>query len=177
MFKQWYVLQAYFGCEFKIERLLKTKIIDNNMEEFFGEIIIPTEDVLETTGKTKRVFKRKIYPGYILLEMIMNEKTFDLVRYLPNVLRFVGGTSTEPFPVANEEITKIFNRIIDTVKKPKPKVTFMVGELIRIVDGPFIDFTGTVESVNYTKNCLKIAVLIFGRFTPIILDFSQVDKG
>lgn len=177
MYKQWFVLQSYFGCEFKIERLLRAKIKDNGMESFFGQILVPTEDVLEVKGGQKKIVKRKIFPGYILLEMVMSEETLDLVRYLPNVLRFIGGTSKEPFPLTEDEIRKVFSRMIETTKRPKPKITYNIGELVRIADGPFIDFNGTIESVNYEKSRLKVAVLIFGRFTPIELDFHQVEKS
>lgn len=177
MVKRWFVVQSFFGSEFKIEHFLKDKIKHNKMDCYFGRIMVPTEDVLESRNGKKIVVKKKLYPGYVLIEMEMCEESLDLVRYLPHVLRFVGGTSEEPWALTVSEIANIFSRITETTRRPRPKIIYNVGELVRIISGPFSDFNGTVESVDYIKSKLKVAVLIFGRSTPIELDFDHVEKS
>lgn len=176
MGKEWFVVQSHFGCEFKIERFLKIKVKNAGMDKFFGRIFVPTEDVVENKDGKKFIFKKKLFPGYVLIEMEMCEKSLDLVRYLPNVFGFVGNFYG-PCPLEKKEIDFIFSRIAETEKKPRPKIVFPVGCSVRIINGPFSDFTGTVEGVNYDKGRLRVAVLIFGRSTPVELEFYQVKKN
>ena len=176
MVKEWFVVQSYFGCEFKIERFLKSKIQNSGMEKYFGKVFVPTEDVVEIKGGKKFVFKKKLFPGYVLLEMEMCEKSLDLVRYLPNVFGFVGNLYG-PCALAKKEVEYIFSRIAEADKKPRQKIVFKLGGLVRITNGPFSDFNGTIENVNYEKGRLRVAVLIFGRSTSVELNFDQVEKN
>lgn len=172
----WYVIQTYSGCEVKVKFLLEKRIIESNMSSSFGKILIPTEKIVELRNGRKYKSERKFFPGYILIQIGMNESAWYLVRNIPKVLGFVGGNFNKPLPISDLEIKNILCKMDESGDKPKPKVSFEAGELIRIIDGPFIDFNGTVEEVNYYKNRLRVAVLIFGRSTPVDLDFSQVEK-
>lgn len=174
--KQWYVVQAYSGFEHHVKRLLEDRIRHGGLDDKFGEILVPTEDVVEMKGGKKRRSERKFFPGYVLVNMELNEETWHLVKSVPKVLGFIGGSSDKPAPITEQEADKIMNRIAAGVEKPQPKTLFEVGEVVRVIDGPFADFNGVVEEVNYEKSRLRVAVLIFGRSTPVELEFSQVEK-
>ncbi len=177
MSKRWYVVHAYSGYEMQVKRSLEERIEREEMQDSFGEILVPTEEVVEMKGGQKRRSDRKFFPGYVLLEMDMNENTWHLVKDVPKVLGFIGGTSAHPAPISEQEADAILNRVQEGVDKPRPKVLFEPGEMIRVVDGPFNDFNGVVEEVNYDKSRLRVAVLIFGRSTPVELEFHQVEKA
>ncbi len=175
--KRWYVVHAYSGYELYVKKALEERIRLEAMEESFGEILVPTEEVVELRAGQKRKSERKFFPGYVLVEMEMDDKTWHLVRSTPKVLGFIGGTSDKPAPITNKEADLILNRLRESTDKPKPKVLFEIGEVVRVIDGPFADFNGVVEEVNYEKNRMRVAVLIFGRSTPVELQFDQVEKG
>ncbi len=175
--KRWYVVHAYSGFEKFVMQALKERIRLENLEEKFGEILVPTEEVVELRAGQKRKSERKFFPGYVLVEMIMDEQTWHLVRSTPKVLGFIGGTSDKPAPITPKEAEAILQRMQDSSEKPKPKVLFEVGEVVRVINGPFADFNGLVEEVNYEKSRLRVAVLIFGRSTPVELQFDQVEKA
>lgn len=175
--KRWYVVHAYSGFEKFVKQALLERISIDNLGDKFGEILVPTEEVVELKGGQKRKSERKFFPGYVLVEMVMDETTWHMVRSTPKVLGFIGGTSDKPAPISPKEAETILQRMQDSSEKPKPKVLFEVGEVVRVIDGPFADFNGVVEEVNYEKNRLRVAVLIFGRSTPVELQFDQVEKG
>jgi len=175
--KRWYVVHAYSGFEKYVMQALQERIRLDGLVDKFGEILVPTEEVVELRGGQKRKSERKFFPGYVLVEMIMDEQTWHLVRSIPKVLGFIGGTSDKPAPISAKEAETILQRMQDSSEKPKPKVLFEAGEVVRVTDGPFADFNGVVEEVNYEKNRLRVAVLIFGRSTPVELQFDQVEKG
>jgi transcriptional antiterminator NusG len=175
--KRWYVVHAYSGFEKNVMQTLQVRIQEEGLEEKFGDILVPTEEVVELRGGQKRKSERKFFPGYVLVEMIMDSQSWHLVRSIPRVLGFIGGTSDKPAPISPKEAEVILQRMQDSSEKPKPKVLFEVGEVVRVIDGPFADFNGVVEEVNYEKNRLRVAVLIFGRSTPVELQFDQVEKG
>lgn len=175
--KRWYVVHAYSGFEKFVMQALQERIRLEGLDEKFGDILVPTEEVVELRGGQKRKSERKFFPGYVLVEMVMDEETWHLVRSTPKVLGFIGGTSDKPAPITAKEAETILQRIHDSSEKPKPKVLFEVGEVVRVIDGPFADFNGVVEEVNYEKNRLRVAVMIFGRSTPVELQFDQVEKG
>ncbi len=177
MSMQWYVVHAYSGYENYVKRSLEERIARYGLTDKFGEILVPTEEVVEMRAGQKRKSERKFFPGYVLVHLEMNDDTWHLVRKTPRVLGFIGGTSDKPAPITDREADEILNRIKEGVDKPKPKVLFEVGEVVRVVDGPFADFNGVVEEVNYDKNRLRVAVLIFGRSTPVDLEFGQVEKS
>lgn len=177
MAKAWYVLQTYSQFEHQVKRLLTEKIERESLQDYFGEILIPSEEVVEVKEGKKRSSQRKFFPGYVLIEMEMNEATWHAVRSTPKVSSFVGGTSDKPVPVPKAEIDRILSRVQEGVHKPRPKTLFEIGEVLRIIEGPFAEFTGVVEEVNYDKSRLKVSVLIFGRATPVELEFSQVEKS
>ncbi len=176
MAKRWYVVHAYSGFEKSVKRSLEERIVRGGLEEYFGEILVPTEEVVEMRDGQKRKSDRKFFPGYVLVQMEMNDASWHLVHDVPKVLGFIGGTKEKPAPITDQEANAILQRIQDGTDKPKPKVLFEVGEVVRVNEGPFADFNGVVEEVNYEKNKLRVAVLIFGRATPVELDFSQVEK-
>jgi transcriptional antiterminator NusG len=175
--KRWYVVHAYSGYEKYVMQALQERIRLDSLEHKFGEILVPTEEVIELKGGQKRKSERKFFPGYVLVEMVMDEQTWHLVRSTPKVLGFIGGTSDKPAPITAKEADSILQRMHDSSEKPKPKILFEVGEVVRVIDGPFADFNGVVEEVNYEKSRLRVAVLIFGRSTPVELQFDQVEKG
>lgn len=177
MEKRWYVVHAYSGFEHHVQRSLQERIDRAEMQEYFGEILVPTEEVVEMRAGQKRRSERKFFPGYVLVEMELNDETWHLVKDVPKVMGFIGGTADRPAPISQKEADAILQRVQDGVDKPSPKVMFEPGELVRVVDGPFNDFNGTVEEVNYEKSRLRVAVLIFGRSTPVDLEFAQVEKG
>lgn len=175
--KRWYVVHAYSGFENYVKQALLERIHVDSLEDLFGEVLVPTEEVVELRGGQKRKSERKFFPGYVLVEMEMNDLTWHLIRSIPKVLGFIGGTSDKPAPITFKEAETILQRMQDSSDKPKPKVLFEIGEVVRVIDGPFADFNGVVEEVNYEKNRLRVAVLIFGRSTPVDLQFDQVEKG
>lgn len=175
--KRWYVVHAYSGFEKYVMQVLNERIRVEALTDKFGEILVPTEEVVELRAGQKRKSERKFFPGYVLVEMIMDEQTWHLVRSIPKVLGFIGGTSDKPAPITPKEAEIILQRMQDSSEKPKPKILFEVGEVVRVTDGPFADFNGVVEEVNYEKNRLRVAVMIFGRSTPVELQFDQVEKG
>lgn len=176
MAKQWYVLQAYSQFEQYVKRQLQEVIEREGMQDAFGEILIPTEEIVEVKENKRRVSQRKFFPGYVLVEMEMNNDTWHLVNSIPRVSGFVGGTHEKPAPISQVEVDAIIQKMQEGVEKPRPKTLFEIGEELRIIDGPFSDFTGTVEEVNYDKSRMKVSVLIFGRPTPVELEFHQVEK-
>lgn len=177
MGKQWYVVQAYSGYENHVKRTLEERIKRFGMEADFGEILVPTEEVVEMREGQKRRSERKFFPGYVLVNMEMNDETWHLVKDAPRVLGFIGGSGDKPAPISEREAQSIMQRMQEGVDKPKPKVLFEPGEVVRVIDGPFNDFNGVVEEVDFEKNRLKVSVLIFGRSTPVELEFSQVEKA
>jgi len=177
MGKRWYVIHAFSGFEKQVQRSLTERITRAGMEDLFGEILVPTEEVVEMKGGQKRRSDRKFFPGYVLVEMEMNDETWHLVKEVPKVMGFIGGTSDKPAAISQKEADMILSRVQEGVDKPRPKILFEPGEMVRVVDGPFNDFNGTVEEVNYEKNRLRVAVLIFGRSTPVELNFHQVEKA
>jgi len=177
MAKHWYVVHAYSGFEQQVKRSLEERIRRKNLEEHFGEILVPTEEVVEMREGQKRKSERKFFPGYVLVQMEMNDETWHLVKDAPKVLGFIGGTGDKPTPITEKEAMAILQRVQDGADKPRPKVLFEPGEMVRIIDGPFNDFNGVVEEVDYEKNKMRVSVLIFGRSTPVELEFGQVEKG
>ena len=173
----WYVVQARSGYERKVLDALNERIKQQGLTEKFGQIIVPTEEVVEIHQGRKRKTARKFYPGYVLVEMDMDEDSWYLVQKTPGVIKFIGGTSDKPVPLSSKEVDKILQRMQEGVDKPRPKVLFEVGEVVRVVDGPFADFNGEVEEVNYEKNRMRVSVIIFGRSTPVELEFGQVKKA
>jgi transcriptional antiterminator NusG len=174
---QWYVVHAYSGFENHVKKSLREHAERAGMSDSFGQILVPTEEVVEMREGQKRKSDRKFFPGYVLVEMEMNDQTWHLVKDTPKVMGFIGGTSDRPAPITQKEADAILERVQEGVDKPKPKVLFEPGEVVRVIDGPFNDFNGVVEEVDYEKNKLKVAVLIFGRSTPVELEFGQVEKG
>jgi transcriptional antiterminator NusG len=174
---QWYVVHAYSGFENQVKRALEDRVARAGMDDLFGEILVPTEEVVEMREGTKRRSERKFFPGYVLVQMEMNDETWHLVKDAPKVMGFIGGTSDRPAPITQREADAILQRVQEGVDKPKPKVLFEVGEVVRVTDGPFNDFNGVVEEVNYEKSRLRVSVLIFGRSTPVELEFGQVEKA
>ena len=177
MSKRWYVVQAFSGYEKSVMRSLHEQIALHSMEDRFGDILVPTEEVVEMRDGKKRKSERKFYPGYVLVNMDMDDDTWHLVRSVSRVLGFIGGNKERPAPITDAEAAVILDRVSEGVDKPRPKTMFEPGELVRVTDGPFVDFTGTVEEVNYEKSRLHVGVIIFGRSTPVELEFSQVEKG
>ncbi|MBV1870944.1 MAG: transcription termination/antitermination protein NusG [Gammaproteobacteria bacterium] len=177
MAKRWYVVHAYSGYEKQVKRTLEERIKLESLEEVFGDILVPTEEVVEMKSGQKRRSERKFFPGYVLVNMEMNEDTWYLVKDCPKVMGFIGGTADKPAPITDREAATILSRIEDGVEKPRPRRLFEPGEVVRVNDGPFADFSGVVEEVNYDKSRLQVAVSIFGRSTPVELEFSQVEKS
>ncbi|MCP1728664.1 transcriptional antiterminator NusG [Natronospira proteinivora] len=177
MAKRWYVLHAYSGFEHQVKRSLEDRVRHGGMEDFFGEILVPTEEVIEMRSGQKRRSERKFFPGYVLVHMELNDDTWHLVKSVPKIMGFIGGSSDRPSPISDREAEQILNRVQEGAEKPKPKVLFEPGEMVRVTDGPFTDFNGVVEEVNYEKSRLRVAVLIFGRSTPVELEFGQVEKA
>jgi transcriptional antiterminator NusG len=173
---KWYVIHAYSGYEQQVMRSLKERIKLHGMEDKFGEILVPTEEVVEMRDGKKRKSERKFFPGYVLVQMEMNDDTWHLVKESPKVLGFIGGTTDKPAAITDAEANSILQRVEEGVDKPRPKIVFEPGEVVRVNDGPFTDFNGVVEEVNYEKSRLRVSVLIFGRSTPVELEFGQVEK-
>lgn len=176
MTMRWYVVQAYSGFEQHVKRSLQERIVRESMQDRFGQVLVPTEEVVEMRDGQKRKSDRKFFPGYVLVQMEMDNDTWHLVRNTSKVLGFIGGTSEKPAPISEKEAQAILQRIQEGTDKPKPKVLYEPGEMVRVTDGPFNDFEGVVEEVNYEKSRLRVGVMIFGRTTPVELEFSQVEK-
>jgi transcriptional antiterminator NusG len=177
MAMRWYVVHAYSGFENRVKQSLVERVARSGMQDKFGEILVPTEEVVEMREGQKRKSERKFFPGYVLVQMEMDDDTWHLVKEVPKVLGFIGGTSDRPAPITDKEANAILQRVQEGAEKPRPKVLFEPGEVVRVIDGPFNDFNGVVEEVNYEKSRLRVAVLIFGRSTPVELEFGQVEKG
>ncbi len=173
---RWYVVHAYSGMEKSVQRALTERIERAGMQDKFGQILVPSEEVVEVKNGTKSVTERRLFPGYVFVEMEMTDDTWHLVKNTSKVTGFIGGKSNKPTPIAPHEVAKIMQQVQEGVEKPRPKVLYEVGEVIRIKDGPFTDFNGNVEEVNYEKSKVRVTVTIFGRATPVELDFSQVEK-
>jgi transcriptional antiterminator NusG len=174
--KRWYVVHAYSGMEKAVERNLRERIDRSGMQDKFGRILVPTEEVVEVKNGKKSVTERRFFPGYVLVEMVMDDDTWHLVKATSKVTGFVGGAKNRPVPISEDEVMKIVNQMQEGVEKPRPKVEWEVGEIVRVKEGPFTDFNGAIEEVNYDKNKLRVSVTIFGRATPVELDFDQVEK-
>jgi transcriptional antiterminator NusG len=174
---RWYVIHAYSGFENQVKRSLEERVKRAGLEHMFGQVLVPTEEVVEMREGQKRKSDRKFFPGYVLVQMEMNDETWHLVKDVPRVMGFIGGTSDRPAPITEKEAMAILDRVQEGAEKPRPKVLFEPGEVVRIIEGPFNDFNGVVEEVDYEKNRLRVAVLIFGRSTPVELEFGQVEKG
>ena len=173
---RWYVVHAYSGMEKSVQRALTERIERAGMQDKFGQILVPSEEVVEVKNGQKAVTERRLFPGYVFVEMEMTDDTWHLVKNTSKVTGFIGGKSNKPTPIAPHEVAKIKQQVQEGVEKPRPKVLYEVGEVIRIKDGPFTDFNGNVEEVNYEKSKVRVTVTIFGRATPVELDFSQVEK-
>jgi len=174
---RWFVIQAFSGYEKKVKQSLREYIERAGMEDHFGDILVPTEEVVEMKGGQKRTSERKFFPGYVLVNMAMTDESWHLVKSVPRVAGFIGGTENRPMPISDREANEIIQQVSDSADAPKMKFTFAPGELVRIIDGPFADFNGTVEDANFEKSKLRVSVTIFGRSTPVELDFTQVEKG
>jgi transcription termination/antitermination protein NusG len=173
---RWYVVHAYSGMEKAVERNLRERIDRSGMTPKFGRILVPTEEVVEMKNGKKSVSERRFFPGYVLVEMVMDDDTWHLVKHTSKVTGFVGGARNRPYPISEDEVMKIVNQMQEGVEKPKHKVEWVVGEVVRVKDGPFTDFNGSIEDVNYDKSKVRVSVTIFGRATPVELDFGQVEK-
>ncbi|MBT3145803.1 transcription termination/antitermination protein NusG [Neptunomonas phycophila] len=176
MARNWYVIHAHSNYEKRVKSSLEERIALAGLEDMFGDILVPTEEVVEIKDGKKRKSERKFYPGYVLVQMEMNDETWHLVKHTDRVLGFIGGTADKPAPISSREADEILSRVQSGVDKPKPKTVFEPGEMVRVSDGPFADFDGVVEEVDYEKNRMKVAVMIFGRSTPVELEFGQVEK-
>ena len=174
--KRWYVVHAYSGMEKAVERNLRERIDRSEMQDKFGRILVPMEEVVELKNGKRSVSERRFFPGYVLVEMEMGDDTWHLVKHTSKVTGFVGGAKNRPSPISEAEVLKIVHQMQEGVEKPRPKVQWIVGELVRIKEGPFTDFNGAIEDVNYDKSKVRVAVTIFGRATPVELDFAQVEK-
>jgi len=177
MAQQWYVVHAYSNYEHKVKSSLEERIKRYGLEDKFGDILVPTEEVVEMRDGQKLRSERKFFPGYVLVKMEMDDETWHLVKEVPKVLGFIGGSSDKPAPISEREADAILNRVQEGVDKPRPKVLFEPGEVVRVIEGPFNDFNGVVEQVNYEKSKVRVAVQILGRSTPVDLDFGQVEKA
>ena len=175
--KKWFVVHAYSGFEKSVQRALVERIKRSEIAEQFGQILVPVEEVVEMKNGAKAISERKFFPGYVLVEMEMDDDSWHLVKNTPKVTGFVGGTANRPAPISQKEVDKIMQQMQEGVEKPRPKVLFEVGEVVRVKEGPFTDFHGSVEDVNYEKNRLRVSVTIFGRATPVELEFGQVEKS
>ena len=174
---RWYIVHAYSGMEKAVERNIVERINRAGMQSKFGRIMVPTEEVVEIKSGVKRTTERKFFPGYVLVEMVMDDDTWHLVKHTNKVTGFVGGAKNRPAPISEDEVMKIVNQMQEGTEKPRHKVEFEVGEYVRVKEGPFTDFNGTVEEVNYEKSKVRVSVTIFGRATPVELEFAQVEKA
>ena len=175
--KRWYIIHAYSGQEDRVKKNLDQRVQTMDVSDKIFQVVVPTEEEMEYKDGQKKSVSRKVFPGYILVQMEMDDETWHLVKEVPKVLGFIGGSSDKPAPISEKEANQILNRVQEGVDKPRPKILFEPGEVVRVIDGPFNDFSGVVEQVNYEKSRLQVAVQILGRSTPVELDFSQVQKG
>ncbi|MCZ2412910.1 MAG: transcription termination/antitermination protein NusG [Burkholderiales bacterium] len=176
MTKRWYVVHAYSGMEKSVARAIRERADRSGMSGKFGRILVPTEEVVEMKGGQRKTTERRFFPGYVLVEMEMDDDSWHLVKHTNKVTGFIGGTGNRPSPISEKEVEKIMAQMQEGVEKPKPKTLFEVGEMVRVREGPFTDFNGNVEEVNYEKSRLRVSVTIFGRATPVELEFGQVEK-
>lgn len=176
MSMRWYAVQAFSGYEKSVLRSLEERIARSSLQEQFGQILVPVEEVVEMKGGQKTITERKLYPGYVLVQMEMTDDSWHLVKSTPRVTAFIGGTAQKPTPIKDKEVDIILQRMDDSKNNPTQKLTFEKGESVRVIDGPFKDFSGSVEDINYEKSKLRVTVTIFGRATPVELDFSQIEK-
>lgn len=174
---RWYIVHAYSGMEKAVERNIQERIKRSGMQEKFGRILVPTEEVVEVRNGQRRTTERRLYPGYVFVQMLMDDDTWHLIKHTNKVTGFVGGAKNRPAPISDEEVHKIEHQVQEGTDKPRHKIEFVTGEVVRIKDGPFTDFNGSVEEVNYEKSRLRVAVMIFGRSTPVELEFGQVEKS
>lgn len=173
---RWYAVQAFSGMEKSVKAGLEERIARSNLQDQFGDILVPVEEVIELKNGQKTISERRLYPGYVLVQMEMTDESWHLVRSTPRVTSFIGGSAQRPTPIKDKEVEIILRRMDDSKSNPTQKMTFEKGESVRVIDGPFKDFSGSVEEVNYDKNKLRVSVVIFGRATPVELDFAQVEK-
>ena len=173
---RWYIVHAYSGMEKAVERNIAERIARASMQDKFGRVLVPTEEVVEMKNGQRKTTERRLFPGYVFVEMIMDDDTWHLVKHTNKVTGFVGGAKNRPAPISEAEVQKIVSQMQEGTEKPRHKVEFMVGELVRVIEGPFTDFNGSVEDVNYEKNRVRVSVMIFGRSTPVELEFSQIEK-
>lgn len=173
---RWYIVHAYSGMEKAVERNITERIVRSGMQDKFGRILVPTEEVVEMKNGQRRTTERRLFPGYVFVEMVMDDDTWHLIKHTSKVTGFVGGAKNRPAPISEEEVQKIVHQMQEGTEKPRHKIEFMVGEMVRVKEGPFTDFNGTVEDVNYEKSRLRVSVMIFGRSTPVELEFGQVEK-
>jgi transcriptional antiterminator NusG len=174
---RWYVVHAYSGMEKAVERNILERIARSGMQTKFGRILVPTEEVVELKNGQRKTTERKFFPGYVLVEMIMDDESWHLIKHTNKVTGFVGGAKNRPAPISEAEVQKIMSQMQEGVEKPRHKVEFVVGEYVRVKEGPFTDFNGSIEDVNYEKNKARVSVTIFGRATPVELEFSQIEKA
>jgi transcriptional antiterminator NusG len=176
MSKRWYVVHVYSGMEKSVHKAMVERIERAGLQNYFGQILVPSEEVVESKGGQKSISERRIFPGYVLVEMDLTDETWHVIKNTPRVTGFLGGSGNRPTPISEKEVSKILSQMEEGVERPRPKVLFEVGEMVRVKEGPFADFNGNVEEVNYEKNKVRVSVAIFGRSTPVELDFSQVEK-
>ena len=176
MTMRWYAVQVYSGYEKSVLRALEERVARSDFKDMFGQILVPVEEVVEMKAGQKTISERKLYPGYVLVQMNMSDDTWHLVKSTPRVTAFIGGTALKPTPIKDKEVEIILQRMDDSKSNPTQKLTFEKGESVRVVDGPFKEFSGNVEDINYEKSKLRVSVVIFGRSTPVELDFSQIEK-
>jgi len=176
MSKRWYVVHVYSGMEKSVHKAMLERIERAGLQSSFGQVLVPSEEVVESKGGQKSISERRIFPGYVLVEMELTDETWHVIKNTPRVTGFLGGSGNRPTPISEKEVAKILSQMEEGVERPRPKVLFEVGEMVRVKEGPFADFNGNVEEVNYEKNKVRVSVAIFGRSTPVELDFSQVEK-
>ena len=176
MSKRWYVVHVYSGMEKSIHKAMLERIERAGLQNYFGQVLVPSEEVIESKGGQKSISERRIFPGYVLVEMELTDETWHVIKNTPRVTGFLGGSGNRPSPISDKEVAKILSQMEEGVERPRPKVLFEVGEMVRVKEGPFADFNGNVEEVNYEKSKVRVSVAIFGRSTPVELDFSQVEK-
>jgi transcriptional antiterminator NusG len=173
---RWFAVQVYSGFEKSVQRGIEERIARANLADKFGQVLVPVEEVVEMKAGQKTITERKLYPGYVLVQMEMDDESWHLVKSTPRVTAFIGGTALKPTPIKDAEVQIILNRMDESKSNPTQKLTFEKGEMVRVIDGPFKDFSGAVEDINYEKNKLRVSVVIFGRATPVELEFGQIEK-
>jgi transcriptional antiterminator NusG len=176
MSKRWYVVHVYSGMEKSVHKAMVERIERAGLQDAFGQILVPSEEVVESKNGKKSISERRIFPGYVLVEMELTDESWHVIKNTPRVTGFLGGSGNRPSPISEKEVAKILSQMEEGIEKPRPKVLFEVGEMVRVKEGPFADFNGNVEEVNYEKSKVRVSVAIFGRSTPVELDFSQVEK-